>query len=157
MRFDDLQLATGFRNSTAYFHSKLANLLFTYELQSRLAAAHANTIAVAAHPGNSRTDFGGDLGPAVRLLLSPHMSWLTWWFLQSREMGALPTLRTATDPEVGGGEYYGPPGRTQFTGHPECVDSSPASHDIAAQQRLWAESQSLTGVRYQLPDVTVRG
>jgi NAD(P)-dependent dehydrogenase (short-subunit alcohol dehydrogenase family) len=157
MRFDDLQLATGFRNSTAYFQSKLANLLFTYELQRRLAAAQARTIAVAAHPGNARTEFGGDLGPVVRFALSPGMSWLTWWFLQSREMGALPSLRAATDPGVRGGEYYGPPGRTQFTGHPERVDSSPASLDITAQQRLWAESQALTGVRYQLPDVTVRG
>lgn len=157
MRFDDLQLSRGFKNSTAYFQSKLANLLFTYELQRRLAAAKAGTIALAAHPGNSRTRFGGDLGPMVRLLLSPRMSWLTWWFLQSSEMGALPTLRAATDPEAGGGEYYGPPGRAQFTGHPERVESSAASHDITAQQRLWAESQTLTGVGYQLPDVTVRG
>lgn len=156
MDFDDLQLEGEFRNSTAYFRSKLANLMFTYELQRRLAAADAPTIAVAAHPGNARTEFGVDLGPAVRAFMHPSMSFLTWWLLQSPEMGALPTLRAAVDPDARGGEYYGPPGRAQFTGHPERVESTPLSHDSTAQQRLWAESTRLTGVTYPLRDVPVQ-
>lgn len=157
MHLDDLQLEHGYRNTTAYFQSKLANLMFTYELDRRLRAAHANTIAVAAHPGNSRTEFGVDLGRVVRIAMHPMFTPLTWWLLQSREMGALPGLRAATDPAVRGGEYYGPPGKAQFRGHPERVDSTPLSHDSTQQQRLWAESERLTGVTYPVTDIAVSG
>jgi hypothetical protein len=65
-------------------------------------------------------------------------------------MGALPTLRAATDPAVLGGQYYGPDGHSQVKGHPRLVTSSPQSHDIAVQQRLWAVSEDLTGVTFPL-------
>ncbi len=67
-------------------------------------------------------------------------------------MGALPTLRAATDPDVRGGEYFGPSGPREWTGHPERVESSPQSHDTAAQHRLWAVSEELTGVVYDYAD-----
>ncbi|HEX5117068.1 MAG TPA: oxidoreductase [Pseudonocardiaceae bacterium] len=144
--FDDLNMARGYRAATAYFQSKLANLMFTYELQRRLP--DTSTIAVAAHPGNAYTNFPRELNPVIRYLAGGHATFLTSWMVQTPQMGALPTLRAATDPAVRGGEYYGPPGRAQFTGYPERVESSARSHDIEAQQRLWRESERLTGVVY---------
>jgi NAD(P)-dependent dehydrogenase (short-subunit alcohol dehydrogenase family) len=152
INFDDLHFRHGYRPSTAYFQSKLANLLFTYELQRRLAAAGAATIAVAAHPGNARTEFGHELSPLIRVAMSPRLRMLTWWLLQSPQMGALATLRAAVDPDARGGDYFGPPGRTQFTGYPTHVESSARSHDSQAQRRLWRASEQLTGVTYPLGD-----
>jgi NAD(P)-dependent dehydrogenase (short-subunit alcohol dehydrogenase family) len=154
INFDDLQADRGYRSQHAYFQSKLANLLFTYELQARLAAARAATIAVAAHPGNARTEFGRDMSRAVRIAMSPRLRALTWWLMQSPQVAALATVRAATDPDAHGGDYYGPPGRSQFTGHPVRVDSSSGSHDTAAGRRLWAESERLTGVSYPIGAVT---
>jgi NAD(P)-dependent dehydrogenase (short-subunit alcohol dehydrogenase family) len=149
--FDDLQGDGGYRFQAAYFQSKLANLMFTYELQLRLAAAGVAAIAVAAHPGNARTEFGRDMPGLVRVAMSPRLRPLTWWLMQSPAVGALATTRAATDPAARGGDYFGPPGRAQFTGYPVRVESSPRSHDRAAQQRLWAESERLTGVTYPVP------
>jgi NAD(P)-dependent dehydrogenase (short-subunit alcohol dehydrogenase family) len=145
INFDDLHAGPP---QAAYFQSKLANLMFTFELQRRLSAAGARTIAVAAHPGNARTEFGRALPRLQQTLMSPRLNFLTWWLMQSPAVGALATLRAATDPAAIGGDFYGPPGRFQFTGYPEKVDSSRAAHDTAAQQRLWAESENLTGVTY---------
>jgi NAD(P)-dependent dehydrogenase (short-subunit alcohol dehydrogenase family) len=149
--FTDLQADRGYRFREAYFQSKLANLMFSYELQRRLAAAGAPTIAVAAHPGNARTEFGRDMSALVRVAMNPRLRPLTWWLMQSPQIGALATVRATTDPAARGGDYYGPPGRAQFTGYPERVESSPRSHDLAAQQRLWLESERLTGVSYPVP------
>jgi NAD(P)-dependent dehydrogenase (short-subunit alcohol dehydrogenase family) len=157
IHFDDLHFEHGYRYMPAYFQSKLANLMFTYELQRRLAAAGAGTIAVAAHPGNARTEFGRDMGAFVRVVMSPRLRLLTSWLLQSAHMGALATLRAAVDPAARGGDYYGPPGRSQFTGHPTKVDSSALSHDVEAQRRLWQESERLTGVRYEATEGNSRG
>jgi NAD(P)-dependent dehydrogenase (short-subunit alcohol dehydrogenase family) len=132
----------------AYTQSKLANLMFTYELDRRLRAAGADTIAVAAHPGNAHTSFTRELNPVLRTLAGPRARFLTWWLLQSPDRAALATLRAAVDPAVLGGEYHGPPGRFQFTGYPTRVSSSQRSHDVEAQQRLWQESEQLTGVTY---------
>ena len=107
IHFDDLQWERGYDRIGAYGQSKLANLLFTYELQRRLAArSDAKTIAVAAHPGGTNTDLTrylpGIFKP-VRAIVGPVL-------FQSPAMGALPTLRAATDPSVEGGQYYGPDG-----------------------------------------------
>jgi NAD(P)-dependent dehydrogenase (short-subunit alcohol dehydrogenase family) len=142
--FSDLELKQGYRRFTAYGRSKLANLLFTYELQRRLEANGADTIALAAHPGTSRTDLSRHLGGATRFM--------TWMFEhvigQDAPMGALPALRAAVDPEAAGGEYYGPGGLLQMRGFPRVVQSSAASHDRETQRRLWAESERLTGVTF---------
>jgi NAD(P)-dependent dehydrogenase (short-subunit alcohol dehydrogenase family) len=148
IHFDDLHFERGYRYQPAYFQSKLANLMLTYELQRRLAAAGAPTIAVAAHPGNARTEFGRDMGMFVRVMMSPRLRLITSWLLQSAHMGALATLRAAVDPDARGGDYFGPPGRSQFTGYPTRVESTPLSHDAEAQHRLWRESERLTGVTY---------
>jgi NAD(P)-dependent dehydrogenase (short-subunit alcohol dehydrogenase family) len=151
MHFDDLQFEGGYRADDAYAQSKLANLLFTYELAGRLAAAGAPAIALAAHPGLARTAlFRWDPLP-VRMLLRPALRPLTFWLLQSAHQGALPVMRAATDPSARAGEYYGPGGRKQYTGYPVRVESSPRSHDPAAQRRLWEISEQLTGVTYGMP------
>ncbi|MFG1826038.1 oxidoreductase [Microbispora bryophytorum] len=148
--FDDLHFAHGYRYTHAYFQSKLANLMFTYELDRRLSATGVSTVAVAAHPGNARTEFGREMPLPVRVLMRPRLRLLTWWLMQSPQKAALATVRAAVDPDVRGGEYYGPPGRAQYTGYPTRVTSTPLSHDAAAQRRLWEESERLTGVAYPL-------
>jgi NAD(P)-dependent dehydrogenase (short-subunit alcohol dehydrogenase family) len=139
IRFDDLQWEREYSRVGAYGQAKLANLLFTYELQRRLQGT--NTIAAAAHPGGSRTELTRNLprlvGAATRLV-EP--------LFQSADMGALPTLRAATDPGVLGGQYYGPDGFAEQRGYPKVVASSAASHDTDAQRRLWTVSEELTGV-----------
>ena len=85
--------------------------------------------------------------PLFRFVVSRRTRWLFSWLIQDVDRGALPTLRAATDPGVRGGEYYGPDGWKEFTGrYPVRVTSTAASHDVALQDRLWAESQRLTGV-----------
>ena len=141
IRFDDLQWERGYSRTGAYGQAKLANLMFTYELQRRLAGTH--TIAAAAHPGGSRSELARNLPPVMRgafKLLEP--------MFQDAEMGALPSLRAATDPGVIGGQYYGPDGIGEQRGHPKIVASSAVSHDVDAQRRLWAVSEQLTGVVY---------
>jgi NAD(P)-dependent dehydrogenase (short-subunit alcohol dehydrogenase family) len=143
IRFDDLQWERDYGRVRAYGQSKLANLLFTYELQRRLAGT--NTIAVAAHPGGSRTELTRNLPPllaAATRLAEP--------LFQDADMGALPTLRAATDSGVLGGQYFGPDGFGEQRGYPKVVASSEPSHDIDAQRRLWAVSQELTSVVYPL-------
>ncbi|MCG7596618.1 SDR family NAD(P)-dependent oxidoreductase [Mycobacterium sp. PSTR-4-N] len=137
IHFDDLQLERGYNRVVAYGQSKLANLLFTYELQRRLAAAGSPASALAAHPGGSNTDLGRHLP-----LLDPVFRAVS----QSAAMGALPTLRAATDPAARGGQYYGPSGPFELRGYPEVVDSSKQSKDVELQRRLWTVSEELTGI-----------
>jgi NAD(P)-dependent dehydrogenase (short-subunit alcohol dehydrogenase family) len=139
IRFDDLQWERDYGRVRAYGQAKLANLLFTYELQRRLQGT--NTIAVAAHPGGSNTELMRNLPVAIRglgTLLAP--------LFQGPDMGALPTLRAATDPGVLGGQYYGPDGFGEQRGYPKVVASSAASHDTDAQRKLWTMSEELTSV-----------
>jgi NAD(P)-dependent dehydrogenase (short-subunit alcohol dehydrogenase family) len=125
----------------AYGRSKLANLLFTYELQRRLTAAASTTAALVAHPGVSATELGRESPGVVQLSIK-----LGKPFLQSAAKGALPQLRAATDPDAVGGEYYGPDGFMEWRGNPIVVTSSERSHDAELQLALWTESERLTGV-----------
>jgi NAD(P)-dependent dehydrogenase (short-subunit alcohol dehydrogenase family) len=142
IHFDDLQWGRSYSRVGAYGQSKLANLLFTYELQRRLAS-RGTTIAAAAHPGGSRTELTRNLPPLIARASS-----LIEPLFQGADMGALPTLRAATDPGVLGGQYFGPDGFGQQQGYPKLVASSDKSHDVDVQRRLWAVSEELTGVVY---------
>jgi NAD(P)-dependent dehydrogenase (short-subunit alcohol dehydrogenase family) len=144
IHFDDLQWEHRYDRVAAYGQSKLANLLFTYELQHRLADHRKNTIAVAAHPGGSNTELARNL-PGI---FKPAVAVLGPLLFQGAAMGALPTLRAATDPDVEGGQYYGPDGLGEQRGHPKLVSSSAQSHDEDLQHRLWTVSEELTGVTY---------
>ena len=139
INFDDLQSERSYRRVAAYSQSKLANLMFTYELQRRLPGA-GTTIAVAAHPGLAATDLTRN-SPAITAVLARLIS-------QKAAMGALPILRAATDPGVLGGQYYGPGGLLGTRGYPKLAHSSRQSRDTAIQRRLWTVSEQLTGVTF---------
>jgi NAD(P)-dependent dehydrogenase (short-subunit alcohol dehydrogenase family) len=146
IHFDDLQWERSYNRVSAYGQSKLSNIMFAYELQRRLATAAANTIAVAAHPGVSNTELMRHL-PGTTL---PAFNKLAGLVTNSPAMGALATLRAATDPAVTGGQYYGPDGFRELWGHPVLVDSNKQSRDVAVQERLWGVSEELTGVRFPI-------
>ncbi len=141
--FDNLQGERTYGRWRQYGLSKVANLLFTYELQRRLSRAHEATIAVACHPGVAATELGRDAGPLMRFG-TPLMR----RFTQNAAAGALPTLRAATDPGVRGGQYFGPERNTH--GAPIETRSSSYSHDTVVARRLWDVSEELTGVVFRL-------
>lgn len=152
--FDNLMYENGegYAPMEAYGRSKLANLLFTYELQRRFAELGANALATAAHPGISQTNLMGHMADRwyykLVMLAAP-------LFLQSAAMGALPTLRAAVDPAAQGGEYFGPDGPGERGGYPIMVESSDNAHNEADARRLWQVSEELTGVRFgQLAGLT---
>ncbi|MCP4363645.1 MAG: SDR family NAD(P)-dependent oxidoreductase [Chloroflexi bacterium] len=148
MNFANLMFEGGndYSPARAYGRSKLANLLFTYELQHRYEAIGADASATAAHPGGSSTN------------LSRHIE-EQWYFkmfsllweriAQSAAMGALPTIRAAVDPNAKGGYYYGPNGFMEQGGYPIPVQSNDASHNRDDAKRLWDVSEELTAVHYQ--------
>lgn len=152
MDFDDLQAERHYDPERAYAQSKLANLLFTYELDRRLRAAGARVTALACHPGVVYTDLFANRSRLQRLLLSPALRVINFWAVQDVRMGTLPALRAATDPTARGGAYFGPRRyglrRGFYTGYPAVVESSPRSHNEADQARLWQVSERLTGVGY---------
>jgi NAD(P)-dependent dehydrogenase (short-subunit alcohol dehydrogenase family) len=125
----------------AYAQSKLANLLFAYELQRRLSGAGRHTLSVAAHPGVAATE-------GQRRDTSLQGKFLAGGPAQSPEMGALPLLYAATAPGGQGGACIGPDGFLQRNGHPTLVRSSRTSRDTTLAARLWEHSEQLTGIRY---------
>ena len=142
---DDVRAAGSYNRFAAYSRSKLANLLFAYELHRRLTAAGAPTLSVAAHPGGSDTELARHV---------PGMGFMRRWMsplAQSAAMGALPSLRAATDPSITGGEYVGPGRLFETRGHPIVVRSSARSQDPELQARLWTRSEELTGVGIAVP------
>jgi NAD(P)-dependent dehydrogenase (short-subunit alcohol dehydrogenase family) len=140
--FDNLNAEKGYDGGGAYGQSKLANLLFTYELQRRFEGTGVDAIAAAAHPGWTVTNL--QVHWRMLRVLNPFIG-------QKPEMGALPALYAATAPDVQGGDYYGPDGWFELRGHPTKVQSSDRSHDAAVAAKLWAVSEELTGVRYHWP------
>ncbi len=130
----------------AYGQSKLANLLFTYELQRRLAAAGSSVKALAAHPGYASTN----LSSHTESIQDRVMALSDRVLAQSGEMGALPSLYAATEPSAVGGSYIGPDGLLEQRGHPKVVGSNAASKDEAVARALWTLSSELTGVTYNI-------
>jgi NAD(P)-dependent dehydrogenase (short-subunit alcohol dehydrogenase family) len=149
MSFDDLNGEKGYSKWPAYAQSKLANLLFTYELQRRLEAAQARASSIACHPGYSATNLQS-AGPRMTgsRVAAAIMEFGNRLLSQSAAMGALPTLYAATAPEARGGDYIGPDGFFENTGYPKKTTSIARSHDRAAAKRLWEVSEQLTSVRF---------
>jgi NAD(P)-dependent dehydrogenase (short-subunit alcohol dehydrogenase family) len=149
MRWDDLHGRSRYSKWPAYGQSKLANLLFSYELQRRLDAKRAQTISVACHPGYAATNLQF-AGPRMEgsSLMETGAALLNRVMAQSAAMGALPTLYAATAPDVKGGEYFGPGGFAEMWGPPKRVRSSRRSQDAADAARLWEVSEEATGVRF---------
>ena len=146
MNFDNLMYEGGKDYSMigAYSRSKLANLLFSYELQRRFEAKSASSISVAAHPGNSNTGIYTPISEKWYAKIFMPFVRLT---MQSAFMGALPTIRAAVAPAKGS-EYYGPSGLMEMRGHPVVVKSSAASYNAADAQTLWKISEKLTDVSF---------
>ncbi len=142
--FDDLQSERTYGRWRAYGQSKLANLLFMFELDRRLRATAASIRSVAAHPGYAATNLQSAAAPKLDSML---MAVGNAIFAQSAAMGALPTLYAATAPGVDGGAYVGPSGPFELRGHPKPVAASAAARDEAVARRLWSVSEELTGVR----------
>jgi len=139
MDFDNLNAEKGYDKMPAYGQSKLANLLFTFELQRRLEAGGSKIKATAAHPGWTGTDLQRHSG-LIRFF--------NFFFAQSPPMGALPTLRAATDPDANGGDYFGPKGFYEMRGYPVPVGTTPAAKNELDARRLWEVSEKLTGVTF---------
>jgi NAD(P)-dependent dehydrogenase (short-subunit alcohol dehydrogenase family) len=147
--FDDLQGERRYNRWRAYGQSKLANLLFTFELDRRLRAAGSTVQSVAAHPGYAATNLQSAAAPLVDRLV---MAVTNRVMAQSADMGALPTLYAATEPGLEGGTFIGPDGVAEQRGHPKVVTANAAARDEATAARLWAVSEELTGVRFDLPE-----
>ncbi|KZM27669.1 hypothetical protein ST47_g1248 [Ascochyta rabiei] len=128
----------------AYGQSKLANLLFTYELQRRFAASGSSLKALASHPGYASTNLQGHTESIQDKLMGIGNS----IFAQSAEMGALPELWAATAPDAFGGSYIGPDGPFEQRGYPKVVGSNKKSHDTKTASGLWTLSEKLTGVSF---------
>jgi NAD(P)-dependent dehydrogenase (short-subunit alcohol dehydrogenase family) len=150
---DDPNSERGYRRWQAYNASKLANALFSLELDRRLRAAGAATVSVGAHPGYCRTGLqtpGPRLGGAgpVGAVSAGGVEWFTRLTAQPAAQGALPVLRAATDPEVAGGDYLGPDGFGGGRGWPIKAQYSKTAHDERLARRLWTVSEQLTGVSF---------
>lgn len=149
--FGNLNWEHGYKPWPAYRRTKLANLLFAFELQRRLARVQAPAVSIAVHPGVSNTNLfnagpgqGGGLIAKIVPLFIPLVA-------QSEAQGALPTLYAATASDVHGGAFYGPDGWRQMRGFPVEVRPEPQAQDEALATRLWDVSEEATGVRYELP------
>lgn len=151
MHFDDLFFErTHYSRWRSYGQTKLANLLFSGELQRRASAAQSALIAAAAHPGYAATNLTS--GPATgAAILRPVLAVADRVVGQSDVMGALPQLYAATMPDVGPDDYWGPDGLREQRGHPTRVRRTKHAHDRDAARRLWERSEELTGVTYPWP------
>ncbi len=153
INFDDLQAEKSYSPWGAYAQSKLAMLMFAFELQRRSAATGWGIMSNAAHPGWARTDLvangpqsGGNKGIVDRL-----MKVVAPLFSQNAAAGSLPTLYAATSPRAHGGAYYGPDGFFEIKGAPTIASIASQAKDTIVAARLWTVSEELTGVRFALP------
>jgi NAD(P)-dependent dehydrogenase (short-subunit alcohol dehydrogenase family) len=143
--FDDLQSERRYRPMAAYGQSKLAMLMFAFELQRRSGTGGWGIASLAAHPGIARTELtakgAGPMSPIALVVkvVGPLI-------FQTPANGALPTLFAATAPEATGGGYYGPDGMGEIKGSPKAVRVPPQAEDLAVAKRLWAVSEQLAGV-----------
>jgi NAD(P)-dependent dehydrogenase (short-subunit alcohol dehydrogenase family) len=151
MRFDDLQGERTYNRWGAYGQSKLANLMFCFELQRRAVEAGSSLLSLAAHPGYAATNLQF---AASDRFYEKAFGWIgNRLIAQSADMGALPTLYAATVPDLPGGTYIGPGGRAEQRGYPQVVTAAGKAYDEAAWRRLWDISEQLTGVHYEFAGV----
>jgi len=139
--FDDLNFDKGYNKYIAYSQSKLANLLFAYELDRQLKANKIGITVVAAHPGYTKTNLVRHSGFIVQAIITNILA-------QKVEIGTLPILRAATDTSVKGGEYFGPTKMNEMRGYPELVKSSDKSYNKELAGKLWKVSEELTKITY---------
>ncbi|HWF75508.1 MAG TPA: oxidoreductase [Solirubrobacteraceae bacterium] len=155
INFDDLQSERRYRRWLAYGQSKLANLLFAFELQRRASAAGTNLLSMAAHPGYAATNLQ---------TAGPEVAYERWSMAvanrvvaQSADMGALPALYAATAPDLPGGTFVGPDAWGGMRGHPQTTTAKATAYDTAVAGRLWDVSEELTGVHYEFGAAAATG
>jgi NAD(P)-dependent dehydrogenase (short-subunit alcohol dehydrogenase family) len=153
MAWDDLDGRRRYQRWLAYGQSKLANLMFAFELQRQASAAGVELRSLAAHPGYARTNLQFAAPPVYE---RPFMAVGNLLIAQSAEMGALPTLYAATVPDLPGGTFVGPDGFMEQRGHPKIVTAAGRAYDEASWQRLWEVSEELTGVSYDFTAAPAR-
>ncbi|MDX1348813.1 MAG: oxidoreductase [Putridiphycobacter sp.] len=146
INFDDLNSEKSYSKFTAYGQSKLADLLFTQELNRRLMAAGKQTLSVAAHPGVSTTDLGRHIPKIPYYLLMP----IFVFFTHKPAKGALPTLMAALDDDVQGGDYFGPVGYREMKGPPAKVKAKPNAYDKEVAKKLWQVSEEMVGYKFEV-------
>jgi NAD(P)-dependent dehydrogenase (short-subunit alcohol dehydrogenase family) len=147
--FDDLQSSARYSRLRAYGQSKLANLLFAFELDRRATASGLRLTSLAAHPGYARTNLQAASGGPLAVVLAAANP----FFAQSAAAGALPILCAATA-DLPGGSYLGPDGPGERRGRPRLVNASAAARSEETAERLWDVSADLTGVDFGLPRVS---
>ena len=141
--FEDLQFENNYDKQKAYGQSKLACLMFAYELDRRLKAQQLSVKSLAAHPGLSRTNLFRHLTGMMKLLTP-----FVYPFTQSAKSGAQPEIKAALDEKLAGGEYLGPSGFQEYSGKPKVVDSNAISNDKEKAKRLWEISEKLCNFQY---------
>lgn len=141
--FEDLQFENNYDKQKAYGQSKLACLMFAYELDRRLKAQELSVKSLAAHPGLSRTNLFRHLTGMMKLLTP-----FVYPFTQSAKNGAQPQIKAALDEKLAGGEYLGPSGFQEYSGKPKVVDSNTISKDKEKAKRLWEISEKLCNFQY---------
>jgi hypothetical protein len=150
INLDDLMGEKSYERWIAYSQSKLANVLFAYELHRKLNKMQASTISLAAHPGVAATNLRTKLLTRETPLLHRLQGYFWEVISQSVEISVLPQLYAATAPHVNGGEFYGPAGFLQRTGYPKKLRSSRRSYDEALAKQLWVVSEELTEGAYKI-------
>ncbi|MCX2743293.1 oxidoreductase [Mangrovivirga sp. M17] len=144
--FEDLNFLQGYDKRKAYSQSKLACLMFAYELQRRLdKKEQSSPLSLAAHPGISSTNLGRHLPGFVQSVFNT----IGPVIFNSSKQGAEPIVRAALDPNAKGGEYYGPSGFREYSGKPVKVDSNDISKDKYKANRLWDVSEKLTNTSFK--------
>lgn len=146
INFDDLQAERSYKPMPVYSQSKLACLMFAFELQRRSQEAGWGITSIAAHPGISRTDLLHN-GPGRRSAQGVLRS-LMWFLFQPVAQGALPTLFAATSPTARGGGYYGPDRLGETRGHPTEAQVPKQAMEKHVAHKLWEISEKLTGVSF---------
>ena len=141
--FEDLQFQNNYDKQKAYGQSKLACLMFAYELDRRLKAQELSVKSLAAHPGLSRTNLFRHLTGMMKLLTP-----FVYPFTQSAKSGAQPQIKAALDEKLAGGEYLGPSGFQEYSGKPKVVGSNAISNDKEKAKRLWEISEELCNFQY---------
>ncbi len=152
IRFDNLQWERGYQKWLAYGRSKLANLLFAFELQRKADQAGAGIISAGCNPGYAATNLqaaGARMENST--LMESLWGWSNRWFAESAATGALPTLYAATAPDVRGGDYIAPIYYGSGRNSPHRARCSSRARDPQTAARLWQVCEELTGVRFALP------
>jgi len=144
--FDNLNAENSYSKTGAYGQSKLACLLFAYELRRRLEKAGSNVIAVSSHPGVSKTNLFSNIPKLAQILMAPLLPLIT----HSPKNAALPMLNAALGTDVNNGDYFGPTGFSEMKGKPGKVKSKPHSYDEEVAAKLWDVSEKLTGEKFTL-------